>query len=126
MFKDFKDIQEYYKLSNKPYTKNDTVYLKLCNINKSADIDLKMLYNPNSSFSKNVLIVLSQNNEIFQIVDTKIPYNELNRLTPKQILDDSMRLIKKDKTHKEEIYRTFLKIKNLKKFITIQNLRDKL
>jgi len=122
MFKNFDDIAKYYKTEERPKTKGDLIELVLA---KFRDYnELVLIVNTSSSFSKNILIVVKTFEKITNIVDTGVTYNDIEKLTPELLDISAIRLAKKLKNN--DMLDVLIKVKSLRKFIKIQNLKNKL
>lgn len=123
MFKSFDDIAKYYKTQKNTSTDGDFTELVLCEIDYK---NLTLMINTSSSFSKNILLVTKSFNRIDNIVDIGLTYDHIEKLTPTLLNKMSIRLANKNKDKNNNFLHMLIKLKNLKKFITLVNLKSKL
>jgi len=122
MFQSFDDIAKYYNTEERPQTKGDLIELVLAKF--LNDNELVLMVNISSSFSKNILLVIKTLGKVQNIVDTGVAYNEIDKLTPELLNSSAIRLAKKHKIN--DMLDILIKLKSLRKFIKIQNLKNKL
>jgi len=121
MFKNFDDIAKYYSTEEKPETRGNVIDLELC---KNGYDTLNLMANHSSSFSKNILLVVKTFEKITNIAGTGVTYNDIEKLTPEVLDSTSIILAKKHKIN--DMLDVLIKLKSLRKFIKIQNLKSKL